>query len=202
MIWRASIASSRVVTLRARIGQPVGIGEHRFGQADLARALGDLGGELGFVAGDAFGQRDAGIVAGLDDGAAQQVLDADLAVELGIHGRGVRRRAALAPGILADREFVGELEPALLELVEDVFDRHQLGEARREDQLIGRCARRARCRFPRRSGWRAARQAPSSSFLTTGAAAFFAGGGASLSLAANAGPAASAAAINAAKILR
>ena len=57
MMWRASMASSRVGHLLARIGQTVRIGEDRFGKADLARPLGQLLGELEFAAGDAFGER-------------------------------------------------------------------------------------------------------------------------------------------------
>ena len=49
--------------LGAGVWQPVGIGEHRLLQADRTRALRHLFGELGFGAGDAFGQHDAGVVA-------------------------------------------------------------------------------------------------------------------------------------------
>ena len=41
-----------------------------------------------------------------------------------------RRRAALAPGVLADDEFVLELEPPALEFVEHDLGSHQLGQAR------------------------------------------------------------------------
>ena len=107
MMWRASIAEFARRHLRAGIGQPVGIGEDRLGQADLARALGHLGAEVALVAGDAFGEHDAGVVGRLDDHAVQQVVDRHPAVERRKHGRAVRRRAALAPGVLADDEFVG-----------------------------------------------------------------------------------------------
>ena len=73
--------------------------------------------ELGFVAGDAFRERDAGVVAGLDDDAVQQVLDRDLAVDRREHARCARRRAALPPGVLADDEFVvGLMRPCLSSL--------------------------------------------------------------------------------------
>ena len=125
------------MTCVPRIGQPVRIAECRFGQADLARPRGQFFGEFQFVAGDPFGQHDAGIVGGLNDDAVQQIVHADLAVEHGKHGGAVRRRAALAPGIFAHPVFVGEVDAALLELVEDVFGGHQLGEAGRIDQLVG-----------------------------------------------------------------
>ncbi len=123
--------------LLVRIGQPVRIGEYGFGKADLARALGQLDAEIGFIAGDPFGQHDAGIVAGLDDHAVQQVVDGNLAVDRREHGGAVRGRAALAPGILAHDVFVGELDAAFFKFVEHVFGGHQLGEAGREDQLVG-----------------------------------------------------------------
>ena len=123
--------------VRAGIGQAVGIGEHRFGEADFARALSHLIGEIGFIAGQPFGQHDAGIVAGLDDHAVQQIVDGNLAVDRREHGGAVRGRAALAPGILAHGVFVGELDAAFFKLVEHVFGGHQLGEAGREDELVG-----------------------------------------------------------------
>ena len=113
------------------------VGEGRFLQADLARALGQQRAERVLVAGQRFGDRDAGVVGGVDDDA----VDADrptfiAAVDRGEHGRAARRRPALAPGVLADDELVVELEPALFDLVEHVFERHQLGEARGRDKLI------------------------------------------------------------------
>src|SRR5471032_1008044 len=123
--------------LRVGIGQAIGITEHRFGEADLARALSHLIGEISFIAGNPFGQHDAGIVAGLDDHAVQQVVDGNLAVDRREHGGAVRGRAALAPGILADGVFVGELDAAFLDFVEHVFGGHQLGETGREDELVG-----------------------------------------------------------------
>ena len=112
----------------------------------------------------------------------------------------MRRRAALAPGVLADRVFVVELEPALLDLVEDEFDRHQLGEARRENELVGVALEQHVAVFGvDQDGMR--RADADFVLLDRGAAAFFAAGGAA-SLAAMAGPAASAAASKAGKILR
>ena len=121
----------------AGIGQPIGIGECRFFQAELARAFGQLVAELALVAGERLGEDDAGVVGRLDDHAVQQVVDADPAVQLGEHGGAARRRAAVTPGVFADLVFVGELDLALLDLMEDVFRRHQLGEAGRRDQRVG-----------------------------------------------------------------
>ena len=67
----------------------------------------------------------------------KQIVDADFAVQDREHGRRARRRAAFAPGIFAHREFVGELELIGLDEMEDVFRRHQLGEAGRKNQFVG-----------------------------------------------------------------
>ena len=91
---------------------------------------------VGLVAGQTFGDGDAGVIGGIDDDAVDEVVEFHVAVDGGEHGRAVRRRAALAPGVLADGEFVVELDAALLDLVEHEFERHQLGEARRRDKLI------------------------------------------------------------------
>ena len=65
--------------LVAGVGQPVGIAEGRFGQTQLAGALGhEVAGKGALVAGHALGERDAGIIAALDDGAMQEIVDRDL----------------------------------------------------------------------------------------------------------------------------
>ena len=120
------------------IGQPAGIAEGRFRQAEFAGALGhEVGGKYPLVAGHALGQRNAGIIAALDDRALQQVVDRHLAVENGKHGRAAGRRAALAPGVLADPVFVRQLDLAFLDGVEDHLDRHQLHHAGRRPQFVG-----------------------------------------------------------------
>ena len=82
-----------------------------FGQAELAGALGhEVGGKDALVAGHAFGKRDAGIIAALDDRAVQEIVHRYLAVEDGEHRRAARRRATLAPGVLADPVFVSEFD--------------------------------------------------------------------------------------------
>ena len=121
----------------ARVGQPIGIPERGFGQAEFARPLGHLFGELVFAAGNSLREHDAGVVARLDDDAVQQIVHRYLAVDGQEHGRSVRRRAAAPPSIGADAEFGRGLEPALLELVEDDFRRHQLGKAGGGNEVVG-----------------------------------------------------------------
>ena len=120
-----------------RIGQTIDVGEVRLGQSDLAGAVVHHPHELGFVAGDAFGERNAAVIGRLDHDALQQVLDLHPAVQRRVHGRAVRRRTALAPGVDADDVFVVEADVAKLELVEHHIDGHQLGEARRRHQSVG-----------------------------------------------------------------
>jgi hypothetical protein len=93
-------------------------------------------GRLG--AGDSFRDGDGRIVAGLDEQAAQEVPDRDTRMQLGVHGRTPGRRPASPPGVLRDLEFLVLAEPARLELVEDVFRRHQLGHGSRMERLVGR----------------------------------------------------------------
>ena len=124
----------RDAQIRVRVAG--GVGESRLFQPDLPRALGQQGGESRLVAGHAFGERDAGVIGGIDDDAVQQVVYLHAAVDRRIHGRAVRRRPALAPRVFADEDLVLELESALLDLVEGVFQRHQLGEARRRHELV------------------------------------------------------------------
>ena len=120
------------------IGQPAGIAERRLRQAEFAGALGhEVGGKDPLVAGHAFGERNAGIIAALDDRALQQVVHRHLAVENGKHGRAAGRRTALAPGVLADPVFVRRLYLAFLDGVEDDLDRHQLHHAGRRPQFVG-----------------------------------------------------------------
>ena len=117
--------------------QAVGILEHRFGEPDLARALGHQRGKILLRSGQAFGDSDAGIVGRLDDHALDQVLDPDLRVELGEHGRAARLRAAFRPGVLADGERVVHRQPADFQRMEHHFHRHQLGERGGRDELVG-----------------------------------------------------------------
>ena len=138
MMW---LASERELARRhLLVGVVVAgrVAEGRFRQADLARPAGHHGGEIVLRAGDALGDRDRGVVAGLDDDAAQEVGELDAVVELREHRRAAGRAAAPAPGVLGDHELAVEIEPALLDLVEDDLDRHGLGRARGRDELV-RC---------------------------------------------------------------
>ena len=105
-------------------------------------------------AGDALGDDDAGVVARLDDDAADQVVDADRRVELGEHGRAAGAGAALPPGVLADHELVVEAELAGLDARRrrprwsSAWPGSPAASARRHP------AGRARCRSPNPSGWR------------------------------------------------
>src|SRR5882757_918649 len=120
------------------IWQPVGIAEGRFGHAELAGALGhEVGRKSMLVAGDAFGERDAGIVAARDDRAVQEVVDRDIAVDRREHRRGSGRRPAPPPGVLADPVLVRQLDVALLDGVEHHLDRHQLHHAGGRAQFVG-----------------------------------------------------------------
>ena len=84
------------------------------------------------AAGQAFGQHDAGVVAGLDDHAADQIGNLDAAAERHEHFR-----PAGAPGPFADRQFVIELGAALLQIVEDHIGRHQLRHRRGRNAFVG-----------------------------------------------------------------
>ena len=138
MMCRASRASSRAVMSWSRIGSPVELPNVDFDRPDLSRALGHQRRRTSFsLPRDALGHRDAGIVAGLDDHAAQQILHLHPAVDRREHARCARRRPAGAPGIGADHEFVLELQPALHDLVEYDLRGHQLGQAGRRHQLVG-----------------------------------------------------------------
>ena len=85
--------------------QAGGIGEGAAGEADLLGPLGHLAGELFLGAGDRLGHGHAGVVARLDDDAADQVLDLHPLADLDEH-----LRAAHLPGPLADQDLLVELE--------------------------------------------------------------------------------------------
>ncbi len=123
--------------LVAGIGHPGRVGESGLLQANLAGALGQHRGKLAFVAGDPFGQRHGGVVGVVDDHAAQQVVDADPAVDRCEHGRAARRCAAAPPCVLAHHVLIGALDVAFAQRVEDEFRRHQLQHAGGRYRLIG-----------------------------------------------------------------
>ena len=95
MMWRASIASSRTVILLPGSGSPLELAKVDCVKPELAGALGHHLGEGALVAGDALRQHDAGIVAALEIGAVQEIVDRDLAVEGGEHGRAARQTAGV-----------------------------------------------------------------------------------------------------------
>ena len=124
--------------LVGRVRQPVGVSERGLRQAQLTGPLGhEVGGKNPLIAGHAFSQRDTGIIAALDDGALQQVVDRHLAVEDGKHRRAAGRCPAPAPGVLADPVFIGQFDVAFLESVEDHLRGHQLHHAGRRPQFVG-----------------------------------------------------------------
>ncbi len=135
-MWRASCGEIAHGDAQARVGIAGRIGEGRMLQADFAGALGQHLAKGGFVAGQPFGDGDAGIVGGIDDDAVDEVVQAHLAMDGRKHRGAVRRRPTLAPSVFADGELLVELELALLDLVEDEFQRHQLGKTCRRDRLI------------------------------------------------------------------
>src|SRR5258708_5938222 len=67
----------------------------------------------------------------------QKIINRNLAVDRNEHARRVRWRAAPAPSIGADDEFVGRFESTLFEQVKDHLLRHQFGQAGRRDEIIG-----------------------------------------------------------------
>jgi hypothetical protein len=84
-----------------------------------------------FAAGDALRQHDAGIVAGLDDYAAQKVLDLHAVADMHEH-----LRALHAPGPFADRQRILELELAMLQFFKHQIERHQLADGCRRNRVI------------------------------------------------------------------
>jgi hypothetical protein len=113
-----------------------GIGEGRVLKPDLASALGQHLAKRRFIAGNTVGYGDTGIIGGVDNDALDQVRYFHLAMDRGEHGRAVRRRPALAPGVFGNDEGIVELDGAFLEFVENELQRHQLGKACRCDQLV------------------------------------------------------------------
>ena len=77
-------------------------------------------------------QRDAGVVARLHDHSQQQILDGYAGTNLDEHPR-----ALCAPGLLADRNLVLELDLALFQRMEDDVSRHDLGQAGRRERCVG-----------------------------------------------------------------
>jgi len=123
--------------LLLRIALAPGVNERRLRQAELARPFRHQGAEGLLGAGDAFGQRDRRVIARGDDQAADQVLDADLAVDLGKHRRTARGSAAVAPGMHRNRHDIVELQPALDQFVKDDLGGQDLRRRGRRHQSVG-----------------------------------------------------------------
>src|SRR5690606_37269336 len=87
----------------------------------------------GFLAaGNVLGQCDAGVVARLDDDAAQDVFQAHARAFLGEH-----LRAFGLPGLDADEHLVIEMDGAVLQIVVSHVDGHDLGETGWRQCLVG-----------------------------------------------------------------
>ena len=81
-------------------------------------------GEGTLAASDVFGQGHAGVVAGLDDHALEQILHADPLANFDKHAR-----APGAPGLFAHEHLVLELDIALGDLPQHRVGGHDLGQA-------------------------------------------------------------------------
>ena len=79
-----------------------------------------------------LGERDGGVVPRLHDHALDEDVGRDLRADLHEGARALR-----PPGVLADRDLVGELEPAVVQRLEHHVGGHELGEARRLHAVVG-----------------------------------------------------------------
>ena len=118
------------------VGHAVDIGEMAVFEPDLLGLFVHQVDKSLLAAGETLGENDAGVVAGFDDHAVQQIIDADLAVERHEHLR-LFVPQTLPPRLFADRQFVGELGLPLFQHVEDHIGRHDLAHRRRRDALVG-----------------------------------------------------------------
>src|SRR6516165_9265470 len=84
------------------------------------------------AAGEAFGENEARIVAGLDDYSLYEIIDRDAAADRHEHLRTLE-----PPSLLTDRKFVGQLSTTLLQHAEHDVGRHDLAHRRRRDALVG-----------------------------------------------------------------
>ncbi len=121
--------------LPVRLRQPVGIDEMRLLEPDLTRPRVHHAHETFHRSAQRLGDHDAGIVARLDDDAADQILDRNPVADIDEHFRA----AAFAPGALGYRQRVAELHPSVLQPLKQQLQRHQLahrgGRHRRETVL-------------------------------------------------------------------
>ena len=136
MMWRASIASSRTVILLPGSGRPLELAKVDFvspsSRARLVISFGEGGSVLAMPSASAMQESlPLWMIAPCSRSSTYAAVDGRE------HGRAAGRRAALAPGIFADPVFIGGLDLALLERVEDHFHRHQLHHAGRRAQFVG-----------------------------------------------------------------
>ncbi len=115
-----------------RVRQPIDIGEMAVLEPDFFRLAVHLLDKRALAAGQALGQHDAGVIAGLDDHSAYQVGNFHALAERDEHFR-----AAGAPCLFADRQLVIELRAALFQVVEDNICRHQLRHRRGRNAFLG-----------------------------------------------------------------
>ncbi|MNT58165.1 hypothetical protein D3C72_1955850 [compost metagenome] len=101
------------------------------GHAQVSHGLVHHVGEGVFAAGDVLGERDAGVVARLDDDAVQQVADSDLRTHLDEHPR-----TTGAPGVFADGHRVVFTDLATTDFQGRNVRGHQLGQAGRWQTLV------------------------------------------------------------------
>jgi hypothetical protein len=87
--------------------------------------------EVFLAAGDGFGQRDAGVVTGLDDHALDQVFGRHLRVDPDEH-----LGAAGAPGLFGNGQGLGEGDGLVADGREGQVGRHQLGQRGRFEAFI------------------------------------------------------------------
>ncbi len=115
-----------------RIGPASCIPEGAFFKAEFPRPGGHRFGKPLFRSAEPFSHHDTGVIAGLDDDAAQKISDADARIHLDKH-----LGAALFPGLLADRQGVFQIERAVLQPLEHHGDGHQLAHGCGGHELIG-----------------------------------------------------------------
>ena len=128
---RASVEIARGHVL-LRVGQARGIDEMAAGEPELLRLLVHLLGEGLLASREPFGNHHAGVVTRLHGDAQREVIDAHPAAHLHEH-----LRAAGAPGLLAHRERVLELDAPFLEALEQDVERHHLAHRRRRHAHVG-----------------------------------------------------------------
>ena len=118
--------------LVVRIGPAGGVHECTFLKPEFPRPRGHRLGKALFRSAKPFGHHDTGVIAGLDNNAAQQISDADAGIDFDKH-----LGAALFPGLLADRQGVFHIERAVLQPLEHHGNGHQLAHGGWRHKLVG-----------------------------------------------------------------